>query len=338
MAGGYKAPQTGFDALAARIARIEQALAATRAAAGLESAVVGSGGVTLRDGGRISMYDVDENFVGLMYPGGIELLNPATGGAMALARGIVQLWDNYADNPTNFGRIATDQNGSHNLRLFPPFSSGNGLENSVTIQGRRAGSPGGLWLYTDGQMLLDADGTMFLQASGMQASADSASITAGVLNLSASQLGLFNIPSTTAAANLRLGTIGGVWTIGFISSSRRSKVDIEDLEIDPREVLRLRPRTWRDRTDVEADPTITHRTVGFIAEEVDEVEDLRPFVEYDEDADPSGVTYDRIAAGLVVLAQHQEKRIVELETTVAAQADQLAALTARLDALEADRA
>lgn len=169
----------------------------------------------------------------------------------------------------------------------------------------------------------------------------------GTLELRADSNILLNTPATTTTGvNVRVDPSNK--RVLIIGSSRATKLDIEDLDVDLNAVLAMRPRTWRDRAEVEADPTVTARYVGFIAEELDEL-GLGQFVEYDEDGRPRSIVYDRLFAVAIpmfrllkasldaVQADLADVRAELAETraeNAALRAD-MAALTARLDALEA---
>ena len=138
------------------------------------------------------------------------------------------------------------------------------------------------------------------------------------------ELGLYGLPTTSGSSNLRLATIGGKWTVGYVSSSRRYKQDIAPAQIDPSEVLSLWGSTWRDNTEVDNDPDTTKRSIGFIAEELDEHPTLRQFVDYDDQGRPDAIQYDRLSVALLAVVKDQDARLADL--------------TERLEALEARNA
>lgn len=72
MAGGYQLPRAGLDALVARFNNLQRQVDSLRSAAGILSAVIGKGGITVKDGGEI----VAEG-------GAIRAIHEATGAAMA---------------------------------------------------------------------------------------------------------------------------------------------------------------------------------------------------------------------------------------------------------------
>jgi len=123
--------------------------------------------------------------------------------------------------------------------------------------------------------------------------------------------------TTGSAANTFMAASG---LLQRVTSSLRYKQDVETADIDPDAVLSLQPRTWRDRAEVSENPDTDQRYVGFIAEELDAA-GLGRFVEYDDEGRPNAIQYDRLSAALLVVAKRQDA--------------QIAALSARLDALEA---
>lgn len=116
------------------------------------------------------------------------------------------------------------------------------------------------------------------------------------------------------------------------TSSRRYKQNIEDHTVDPARVLKLRPRTWRDRNEVKKDADCERRYVGFIAEELHDL-GLTEFVEYDPEGRPDAIAYDRLIVALLALVQaehaarlEQAESIAALEQTVAELTDAVARL------------
>lgn len=112
------------------------------------------------------------------------------------------------------------------------------------------------------------------------------------------------------------------------TSSQRYKQDIADLTVDPEAVLRMRPRMWRDKAQVEADPKTDTHYVGFIAEELHDL-GLTAFVVYDDEDKPEAIAYDRLSAALVGLAQQQQREHDALKADVASLSQRLAALESR---------
>lgn len=300
MADTYRPPKQGAAALNERFDKVWSAINSIRAAAGLTSAVIGKGGITTYD--------------------------PDTGGRVFLGDGNIAVWDDFDTNPTGFGRIYCDPgSGLNYFRFFPPYMAGTGLENSLTIKGTTPDASGAIWLYSDGSINLFPDEQLYVGTPWIHlVASEGIDLTADNVKVHTGELGLYDLPTTGSAANLRLDTIGGVWTVGLVSSSLRYKQDVEDAPVDPADVLKMQGRTWRDKSAVAIDPDITQRHVGFIAEELDEI-GLGIFVDYDEQGRPDAIQYDRVSVALVELAKTQQAQLD-------AQAAQIAALTARLDA------
>ncbi len=297
MAGGFMVPKTGAQGIAQEFSEIKRQQANTRGANDFESAVAGAGGLTVKGGGAIRLLDEQDRVSTLLELGFIFQADPQSGAAVQISNGQMLMWGNLYGNPENFGRLMTDPGDDNITRWFPPFSDGDGNQNSITIQGRRPGQAGQVWVYTDGRM-----------------------------NISAPALGLYELPTTSSGANLHLGMVGGEWTVAWVTSSERYKQDIVDAPIDPTAPLRWRPRWWRDRNEVEAigDDADFHH--GFIAEEIHE--ESPSCVRLDDEGRPDSLRQMHMLAEVVALCQAQQQQI---DALTAENAD----LTTRLAALEA---
>ena len=125
--------------------------------------------------------------------------------------------------------------------------------------------------------------------------------------------------STSSTANARIESSG---VIRMTASSLRYKQEVEDWSPSAEDVLKLQPRSWKEKPGLRPDmPDYQdpNRYVGFIAEEVAEA-GLEELVVFEEDEDgnygPDNLNYDRIpAAQQVVLIDH-EARIAELEARI----------------------
>lgn len=185
---------------------------------------------------------------------------------------------------------ADDENSitadSSNIRL--ESIDGGVVQNSITLDQTD------ITVMYDSQFIVDPKGTP------TWAGGPSSSTLAILANNAGVSLAYQN---QTNAANGYLTTAG---TVQRTSSSLRYKQDVEDLGIDLSQVLALRPRTWRDKGEVAADPDTTHRIPGFIAEEVHAL-GLTEWVTY-EDGVPESIQYDRIsAAQQLVLIDHEAR-------------------------------
>ena len=114
-----------------------------------------------------------------------------------------------------------------------------------------------------------------------------------------------NLPTSSNAANVYATSDG---KLRRSSSSRRYKNTIEDYDADSayKFLEEARPVTYLSNSDEEWD-----QYIGFIAEEMDEVEPR--YVHYNEDGAPDGVQYSSIVATLTKICQMQEQRIKALE-------------------------
>ena len=123
--------------------------------------------------------------------------------------------------------------------------------------------------------------------------------------------------------------------LGTVSSSAKTKFDIQDLPADVREaVSRLRPVSFRYKQPF-ADGS-TPVQYGLIAEEVEQV--LPELVAYDEKGDPATVKYHVLPSLLLAEVQRLDADRRRLESAVADQAARLSELEAALADLRAARA
>lgn len=106
----------------------------------------------------------------------------------------------------------------------------------------------------------------------------------------------------------RVGGGGVLYASATAPSSRTVKHDINNVEMDYRQILKLRPKSYRYN---EAPDTVR---AGFIAEEAEEL-GLGLWVGYEDNDDPSkptGFDYDGYCAALQIVCQEQQKQIDEL--------------------------
>lgn len=137
-------------------------------------------------------------------------------------------------------------------------------------------------------------------------------------NLYATQAPGFNITGTRVAGWLETAT----GRLGTASSSRRYKQDEQPAGIDVDAVLSIEPKRFRYIEQVLEHGDNATVEVGLIAEDL-HAAGLFPWVVYreiDDEIVPDGVSYPMLAVA------HQ--------AVIRAQQDQIAALTARLDALD----
>lgn len=293
----YVSTPEGVDALRALIASLQQQINEMKGANGLESAViVGRDGITATDPATKKTARLAD---GALY------LNDGTGGRSARI-----YKPSLVDGTPSDRAVVIDPSGDYDplsatRQTFFMLSSDE-QDGNLPFADLFVGGPDGV----GGAIVLNTptDGVSLIQ-------------------LASPKVQLVGIPTTSNSANLHHGVIGsGGPTIAFVTSSERYKTDIADADIDPEAVLRWRPRTWRDKTDVAAVGDAATEHIGFIAEEIHE--QTPDFVVLDGEGRPDSLKYDRMVAGLHAVVQQQAEHL-------ATQAKQIATLTARLDALEA---
>jgi hypothetical protein len=104
--------------------------------------------------------------------------------------------------------------------------------------------------------------------------------------------------------------------IGWSSSSRRFKQDVEDHVINLDAMRALRPRSWRARDEVADTPETTNRYVGLVAEEVHDA-GLVEAVSYEADGTPRNINDRAFIIGLIEWAKEHDARLAALEGTPA---------------------
>lgn len=308
MAGGTPSSRpVGMDGILRKLAEHDRRINALAGTNGLESAVIGSGGVTVREG-RIIAED-----------GSVIARNMTTNGMVAISNAATFYYPEWTpeEGGDRFGYVQINQgeDANNNLWIRPPQDPGtSGSPTRLTLRGPGGGFTGQAWLYSDGDINFVADGRVYLGGER--------------IDIVSGDLRLYSLQTTSSAANLRLDTTGGIPVVKLVSSSARYKTDPAEAVVDPAEVLSLSGRTWVDKQKLETSPEgDVRRDVGFIAEELDERPSLRQFVEYDDQGRPDTIQYDRLSVALLEVAKGQETRLADQQA-------QIDALSARLDAVE----
>jgi hypothetical protein len=103
------------------------------------------------------------------------------------------------------------------------------------------------------------------------------------------------------------------------SSSERYKQDIKDANFIYEDIISLSPKTFRLKDEAEVDSN-SRIYGGLIAEEVDQIESLKVFVNYltkeDGSVVPDGIAYGEMVSALVSALKHQDQIIKLLEARV----------------------
>lgn len=138
-------------------------------------------------------------------------------------------------------------------------------------------------------------------------------VDAGTGGISTSGLcTLSDVYSRTNTGRAVYVSSSGVMGIG--SSSERYKKNIVDADLDIAAVLQMAVRTFQYKKDFSDDQSIH---IGLIAEELHEL-GLQNFVFYNEDGEPDGVAYERIALALIPVIKQQAARLDIIEARLIA--------------------
>jgi hypothetical protein len=104
------------------------------------------------------------------------------------------------------------------------------------------------------------------------------------------------------------------------TSSERYKQDIQSANFIYEDILLLSPKTFRVKEEVQSDSQ-ARVYAGLIAEEVDQIESLKVFVNYlkqeDNSVVPDGIAYGEMVSALVSAIKHQDGLIKSLESRLA---------------------
>lgn len=125
-----------------------------------------------------------------------------------------------------------------------------------------------------------------------------------------------NPPTTTSAANARIGASG---LINMVTSLSKHKLKKKAVRLaDVAGVLKLKPTSWFDRGEWLANGRSTEglrRITGLIAEQVEEV--APEFAEYDVQGHLAGVDHRAVAVAMLPILADQQARIEALEARIA---------------------
>ncbi len=112
-------------------------------------------------------------------------------------------------------------------------------------------------------------------------------------------------------------------TLGRSTSARRYKTNIQDAQIDPQALFRLRPRTWWDKAQIERgkegdydDESKRPVHIGLVAEEVLEA-GLGQLVTHTPEGEVDGLQYDRFIAPVIVTMKWLRDQVDALTQRVA---------------------
>lgn len=115
----------------------------------------------------------------------------------------------------------------------------------------------------------------------------------------------YNI-TTASAANAFVTTAGAIQRS---TSSLKYKRDVEDYTAGLAQVLQLRPVTYKGKNPDDGDTVFA----GLIAEEVDAIPGMQPFVVYAPDGTPDALAYGNMVAVLINAVKELAARVAALE-------------------------
>lgn len=113
---------------------------------------------------------------------------------------------------------------------------------------------------------------------------------------------------TSGSANMRF--TGG--QIYFVTSTRDSKTNIQDISFTDNQIKALRPRQFQGKEDLRWG--IERYGLGLIAEEVAEIEGLDTILDRDKEGNLVGINYDRISVALIDTIKRILNRLDALES------------------------
>jgi len=287
----------GTPTLEAMFRDLESRVRTLETAPRLPASSIGSGGLAVKDGGNI-VVEAGGN-INVLGGGAIASYTYEGAGYTIMQNGILYFRLNETENPGRLYAGTTPDNRTA-LWMHPPNETGEDTTH-LLLEGPSLSNEGGVWLRSNGQLTLESNGgSMFLTSQ-----------TDIVLETGSGSHCFLGHTTTSNAGNTYIGTNG---SIQRSTSSLRYKRDIEDAVINVEDVLKLQPKTWRDKLQVENDPDTKQRYIGFIAEDLHEA-GLGAFVVYEDD-EPDAIAYDRLAAALIVVIKSQEERLTALEERV----------------------
>jgi hypothetical protein len=157
-----------------------------------------------------------------------------------------------------------------------------------------------------GRMIINSSGDMLLgQASPSAPPTSTADIFYGGLYVNPSRR------TTGSSANTFWDSSSGAFFRS--TSSLKYKTDINDATYGLADVLKLRPVTYKGKSEEDNGKVFG----GFIAEEID-VLGLKEFVEYDSEGNPDSLAYGNMVSLLAKAIQEQQALITQLQADVAA--------------------
>lgn len=108
--------------------------------------------------------------------------------------------------------------------------------------------------------------------------------------------------------------VDGGGRMGTVPSALRFKQDVEPHAIDPQAIADIQIVTFRYKAAVAEFGDEAPRMVGVIADQIDTIADLKPFVQHDDSGEISGVDYGQLVVPLIATVQSLMNRVETLES------------------------
>jgi hypothetical protein len=215
----------------------------------------------------------------------------------------------YADGTAGAGNIDANNVTTTTVRA----SATNDVSLSSTAHGFQIGPSTGANLRMDNGEIMAVDNGA---AASLILNTQGGNVTISDTSSYVYVPGAYGNDITTTRHAMWISSAG---QLGWASSSRTKKQDIVKAVIDTEAVLSIEPKHFRYIAAVERDGEAAPVEAGFIAEDLHDA-GLTDFVDYTEEGDVQGVHYTMYVVALQAVAREQ--------------AAQIAALTARVAALE----
>lgn len=281
-----------------RFHELEQMVKGLAAERRLPASTISEGDLTVEGGGSVLVKDGGD----IAVSGGGDVT--VIGGDVTVGQGGAVRVDDGGDIEMEGGSLNFRSNSSF-ITFYPDGVTPRTFFDSYQMQIASAGDPANTYCVLSGSSL-----TLYRagQYNGIAFGLGNELAIQGTNGVSVTAI------STGSAANCHLDLFG---KIHVVVSSRRYKQDIEAIDVDPKQALKMQGRTWRDKREVKGDPKTAKRHVGFIAEELHDL-GLTEFLAYDEQGRPDAIQYDRLSVALLAIIQDQEARMEDQENRLAA--------------------
>jgi len=205
------------------------------------------------------------------------------------------------------GNIQVGANGTTNMGIDPN-----------DIQVRNGGAGAQLFINRNGGQVFIADATdnTYINRNGGEVFIGNSTVGLGIENGKVWATGVYGNSLTTSYRSMYVSSTDTYDKLGYVASSRDEKKNIEPLEYTAEQVLSIEPMQYHYNEEEDTAP----KHPGMIAEDLHDA-GLHGFVSYDKQGKPASINYEFYVSALQIVVREQ--------------AAQIAALSARLDALEA---